>query len=329
MKGKDGRSYRAVSIDDEPVNLLIIEEMASEIELEVISFESPLKALEYIKSGDKEIDMVFVDYMMPEMNGFEFIRELKAFDELIPTIMVTAAVGTQEIKRKVMKAGISALLEKPIDIGYFWSTAKNIIELKERAEREYETIRILAWAAESKEPGIGSHTLRTAHYSRIIAAHLGMERAGQDIIFRAAELHDVGKIKIDERIIKKRGKLSEEEYRIMKGHSRAGYDILKNTESPYLKAGATIALTHHENYDGSGYPDGLMGEDIPLNGRIVALADTFDALTSNKPYRAAWEFERAVDYIKEMKGKRFFPEVVEAFLQGIDRIEAIYQEYRG
>lgn len=325
MSAAESKRFKAVSIDDEPINLIIIEEMAADIDIEVVSFEESLKALDYIESH--EVDLVFVDYMMPELDGIEVIKRIKAFNEEITIIMITAASGKKQLKLKAIEAGADGLLNKPLDLSSFWTTTKSILTIKIEMQRQYEAIRVLAKAVEYKEPGMERHIIRIAHYSRAIARKLGLSRAESDLIFRAAELHDVGKIMIDEKLILKKDSFTAEEYRVMKDHTRAGYEILSGNKSPLLQAGARIALTHHEHYDGSGYPSGLKGEEIPFYGRLVALADSFDTVTTSRTNREPLEFEQALAYVKEKSGKLFDPRIVEAFFAALDDIKTVFEKY--
>lgn len=325
MNVVESKRFKAVSIDDEPINLIIIEEMAADIDLDVVSFEDALKAIDYIKSN--KVDLVFVDYMMPELDGIEVIKQIKAFNEEITLIMITAASGKRQLKLKAIEAGADGLLDKPLDLSHFWTMVKSILALKLEMQRKYEAIRVLAKAVEYKEPGMEKHIIRIAHYSRAIAVKLGLSRAERELIFRAAELHDVGKIMIDEKLILKKDSFTVEEYRLMKDHTRAGYEILSGSKSPLLQAGASIALTHHENYDGSGYPSGLKGEEIPFYGRLVALADSFDMITTSRTGPEPMVFEAAIKYVKEKSGKRFDPAIVEAFFAALEDIKNIYEKY--
>ncbi|MDO8261442.1 MAG: HD domain-containing phosphohydrolase, partial [Candidatus Magasanikbacteria bacterium] len=149
----------------------------------------------------------------------------------------------------------------------------------------------------------------------------------QDIIFYASPFHDLGKVGISDRILLKPAKLNDEEFEIMKSHSKIGYEILKNSKSEYLKAGRIIALNHHEKYDGSGYPNGLKGEGIPVLGRITAIADVFDALTSRRPYKTAWSLDDAKEFLIEEKSRHFDPTLVDLFVENFDKVQEIYTKY--
>jgi putative two-component system response regulator len=183
-------------------------------------------------------------------------------------------------------------------------------------------------AAEFRDPETGAHIQRMAHYSQIIARGLDLEPRKQKLLLEAAPMHDVGKIGIPDYILLKPGKLTPEEMEVMKGHSRLGYELLQGSGSEILRAGAEIAISHHEKYDGTGYPNALKGTDIPLYGRIVAVADVFDALTSERPYKKAWPLEDAVRFLEEGRGKHFDPMCIEAFLAGWDDVIAIRQRFQ-
>jgi putative two-component system response regulator len=195
-------------------------------------------------------------------------------------------------------------------------------------ERERETLFRISRAAEYRDPETGAHIHRMAHYSRLIAKSLGMSAKDQELLLHAAPLHDVGKIATPDAILLKPGKLTDDEFEIMKQHARAGFDLLDKSASPEVQAGAQIALSHHEKYDGSGYPQGLRGQDIPLLGRIVAVADVFDALTSERPYKKAWALDRAVAHLQAGAGAHFDPHCVTAFLDQWAAVQDIRQQFQ-
>jgi len=193
-----------------------------------------------------------------------------------------------------------------------------------------DTIHRLAIAAEHKDKVTHDHLARVSNYSKFIAEEMGLSKDEVEEVYYGSPMHDIGKIGIPDEILLKKGKLTDEEYEIVKKHSEFGYKILKGSESPYLKAAALISHNHHENFDGKGYPRKLKGKEIHIYGRIVAVADVFDALTSERPYKKAFPFEEAVEMIKEKSGSQFDPEVVEAFLRCLPRIEEYvkYVEWR-
>jgi response regulator RpfG family c-di-GMP phosphodiesterase len=339
---------RVISVDDDEVNLLIIEKLALKIGLDITSFSNPVKALEFVK--ENHIDLVFADYLMPEMNGIDLIKNIRGYHPNIPIVMITSIADDEQLKLDAIEAGSTEFLTKPLNGAEFIARITNLanlrnyqILLKDKAlllenevkkatqnllKREFETLIVLGNAAEHKDQETGNHVSRVAHYSRMLAMLLEESDEHQEILLNASPLHDVGKIGIPDSILLKPGKLTQAEWEIMKSHSSMGYEILKNTESPFLKAGAIIAKTHHEKYDGNGYPDGLKGEEIHLFGRIVAIADVFDALTTKRPYKDPWPFNKAVELVKDERGKQFDPVIVDLFLNNINRIKKISNIFR-
>jgi putative two-component system response regulator len=254
------------------------------------------------------------------------------------------------VRYRALRLGAIDFLNKPLDGPEFLARVKNMLDLRAsqklvaaRAEwlasevekatreilaRERETLFCLGRAAEYRDPETGAHILRMAHYSRLIAERLGLSTDEQQLILSAAPMHDIGKLGTPDNILLKPGRLTPEEFEIMKQHAVIGYRILKDSSSRVLQAGAEIAHTHHEKFDGSGYPNGLRGEAIPLHGRIVAVADVFDALTSERPYKKAWEVERALEFLREGSGTHFDPRCVDAFVRDFDEVLAIRARYQ-
>ncbi|MFA6197444.1 MAG: HD domain-containing phosphohydrolase [Sulfurimonas sp.] len=339
--------YKIISVDDTLMNLILIEEIAKEIGVAIQSFQDPLEALEYIRQN--RVDLMFVDYMMPDINGVALIKEALALQEELIPIMVTAVDDDQDLKLEALEAGATDFLTKPVDVAQLEAKIKNftkIIQLKlqlqnfnarlqeevqkataDLVEREHEALEVISRLAEYRDPETGSHISRVAHYSRLLAKEYGLSEQEQDILFFASPLHDIGKVGIRDDILLKPAKLEEDEYIIMKTHSSIGHDILKDSKNPYLQAGATIAKHHHEKYDGSGYYNGLKGEEIHIYGRITAIADVFDALTSERPYKKPWSFEDTVEFLKNESGKHFDPKLVALFILNIDKIKEIYLQF--
>lgn len=201
------------------------------------------------------------------------------------------------------------------------------IAKKEVFIREKETLEVLGKASDYKDPETGAHIARVSSYSLILSKSFGQSDLMQDLLFNAAPLHDIGKLGIPDSILLKPGKLTPEEFKKMKNHTNIGYEILENSSSKYLKAGAVVAMSHHEKFDGTGYPKGLKGNDIPIFGRIVSIADVFDALTTKRPYKNAWPFEKAANLIREERGSHFDPEFVDLFIENITEIKIIYDSY--
>lgn len=337
-----------VSIDDNKNNLFLIEVICSSMNLNVISFSEPLEGLLYVLKNP--VDMIVVDYMMPNLDGLEFIKEFRKQNTKVPIIMITAAGDDEKIHKKAFENGVNDFLSKPVNATLFEARVINLLTnyqnqilLEDRAKhleievakatevlvnREHETLKILGKTAEYKDPETASHVARVAHYSRMLAREIGLTLEEQDLIFYAAPFHDLGKVGIEDKILLKPAKLDKEEFDVMKTHAMIGYEILKDAQSDYLKAGATIALNHHEKYDGSGYPYGLKGDDIHIYGRIVAVVDVFDALTSHRPYKKAWSFQEALELLISESGKHFDPKIVEAFEKNISEVEEIYNQFK-
>ncbi len=287
---------------------------------------------------------------MPEINGIEFLQLFRALNDCneVPLLMVTAD-HEKELRYQALELSSSHFLTKPLDKIEFTARVKNMLQLrkhqvamKDRAallsfevekatgeirRRERETINRLSYAAEYRDPETGAHIQRMAHLAQLIARNLNMPEAQQKILLRAAPMHDIGKVGIPDHILLKPGKLTSEEFAIIKTHPKIGFDILSNSDSELLEAAAEIAYSHHEKYDGSGYPRGLSGAEIPIFGRICAVADVFDALTSARPYKPAWSLEDTIALIREETGSHFDPECVDAFLQDIDQIKIIRKVY--
>jgi len=342
--------HTVLIIDDSDINLTLIKALVLKLgECNPVLFENPLKALDWCRENVP--DLVIVDYMMPDMDGLRFISAFRALhgrDE-VPILMVTAN-DQKDVRYEALLGGANDFLTKPIDRVEFGARARNMLSLRtgqkfladraqhlaalvdeqtrEIRDREKELIFRMSRAAEFRDPETGAHIQRMAYYSQAIAKGLDLDESVQKLILEAAPMHDVGKIGIPDYILLKPGKLTPEEFEVMKGHARLGHELLNNSGSEILRAGAQIAISHHEKYDGSGYPRGLKGNDIPLFGRIVAVADVFDALTSERPYKKAWSLEDAVHFLEEGRGKHFDPLCVEAFLATWDIVLDIRQRFQ-
>ena len=342
--------YTVLIIDDSDINLTLIKALVLKLgECNPVLFAHPVKALDWCRENVP--DLVIVDYMMPDMDGLQFIGGFRALPGRadIPVLMVTAN-DQKDVRYQALLGGANDFLTKPIDRVEFSARARNMLSLRmgqkylaDRAEhlevlvdertreirdREKELIFRMSRAAEFRDPETGAHIQRMAHYSQLIARELGLDEATQKLILEAAPMHDVGKIGIPDQILLKPGKLTPEEFAVMKDHSRLGYELLKDSGSEILRAGAEVAISHHEKYDGSGYPNGLKGTDIPILGRIVAVADVFDALTSERPYKKAWSLDDAKKFLEEGQGSHFDPLCVAAFMAGWSLVLDISQRFR-
>ncbi|HCT98615.1 MAG TPA: two-component system response regulator [Methylococcaceae bacterium] len=337
-------------VDDNATNLTLFRHLLKKIEdIEPVCFSDPLDAITWCESH--EPNLVLLDYMMPGMDGLAFILRFKTIFEhqTIPIIMVTADTES-DVRNQALNLGAYDFLNKPVDKLELLARVRNLLALRESQRalsdraawlasevkkatadiraREREMVLRLSKAAEHRDPETGQHLLRMANYSRLIAAELGLSPDEQEIILDAAPMHDIGKVATPDAVLLKPGKLTESEFLVMKQHAENGYTILSDSESRLIAVAATMALTHHEKFDGSGYPKGLKGEDIPLYGRIVAVADVFDALTSPRPYKRAWTLEEASQFLKENSGSHFDPQCVEAFFNVWDAVLAIHARYQ-
>ena len=329
-------------VDDNKVNLALMRGLMRQLpDNESVEFTDSVEALAWCTSQGP--DLVIVDYMMPKMDGLEFIQAFRGRADTanVPLLMVTASHET-EVRIKALEYGANDFLTKPVDRMELLARVRNMLALRqgqraladraawlakevakateEIIKRERDTILRLSRAAEHRDPETGGHILRMAHYSRLTAHHLGLSEEEQELLLTAAPMHDVGKVATPDSILLKPGKLTDDEMVIMRQHATIGYQILHGSTSPLMQMAATIAHCHHEKFDGSGYPRGLRGEDIPLVGRIVAVADVFDALTSERPYKKAWPLEHAIKFLRENAGVHFDPACVNAFLKDMSAI---------
>ncbi|ARJ65031.1 two-component system response regulator [Magnetospirillum sp. ME-1] len=316
----------ALIIDDNPTNLLLLHHRLVKLDgVEVVSKTSAIDALGWCQSHVP--DLIMTDYMMPEMDGLEFISRLRKMEQFqeIPVVVVTTA-DVKEIRQKALELGAIDFLTKPVDGNELTARARNLLALRksqltlhDRAAEEL--VMRLSKAAEFRDPETGAHIERMARFSGLIARRLGINCEESERLELAAPMHDVGKVGIPDMILLKPGRLTESEFTIMKQHAQLGWEILKNSQSRLVRLAAEIARSHHEKYDGSGYPAGLAGEDIPLVGRIVAVADVFDALTSTRPYKQPWPMDQAVAFLQEHSGGHFDPRCVDAFLDEMEQVQ--------
>ncbi len=340
---------RVLVVDDDPATRSLLEALLQQDGLETALAESGEQALEAVREFRPHL--VLLDLMMPGMTGFEVVRRLKmaADTRTIPIILVTA-LEDRTSRLQALQEGAEEYLTKPIDQTDLRMRVRNLLKLKEfnellewhnqtlearvkertRALREsfLESIFALICAAEFRDDETGGHVKRISNYSHELARHLGMDGEFSDNIYYASPMHDIGKIGIPDQILLKRERFNEEEWAVMKGHSAIGARILEKKSSPYLNMGQEIALCHHERWDGSGYPSGLKGEEIPLSARIMQIADVYDALRSSRPYKPAFDHSRSVEIICKGDGRtlpsHFDPAVLDAFVRIADTMGDIF-----
>jgi putative two-component system response regulator len=306
----------------------------------------PADALE--RSRIVQFDLVLLDYVMPGMDGVGVTRALRATEayRLVPIVMVTSDVN-RDVRLDAIAAGATDFINKPFDPAELQARVRNLLTLRKAqlelagralwlaaeveaatrhiVEREEEVIWRLARAIEYRDSGTGEHVSRVADVCRLIAEGLGLDAERSRIIYLASPLHDIGKIGISDAILSKPGRLTPAEMEIMRGHVKIGVSILENGSSDLVRIAAIIAASHHEKWDGTGYPERLAGETIPLEGRIAAIADVFDALCSERPYKPAWPIEKAYAEIIACSGSHFDPQCVAAFQAKWPEIQNVMQ----
>lgn len=339
---------RLMVVDDEKINIRLLTKMLEVDGYEnIISTDDPREVVGmYQQQGS---DLIILDLNMPHMDGFEVMEALKGLDVNLPPVLVLTAQHAQEYRQKALDNGAHDYVTKPFDRSELLSRARNLLELQlskkclrnqneileqkvqERTQEIRETrlqiIRRLGRAAEYRDNETGLHIIRMSQISALLGHAEGMNESEVELLLNASPMHDIGKIGIPDHILLKPGKLESNEWEIMKTHVTIGADILSGDDSDLLIMARDIAITHHEKWDGSGYPNGLKGEKIPLVGRITAIADVFDALTSVRPYKKAWPISEAVEYIKGESGKHFDPYLVERFIENLPAIEKIKEDY--
>lgn len=342
------RRRHVLIVDDESTGRSILEKVIQRIDddLIVTGFGSAPEALQWL--GNNRVDLIITDYRMPMINGVEFIKKVRSLpgnaNDSVPIMMITV-VSEKSVRYEALDAGATAFLTRPIDQIECRTSCRNLLKIREqqsiiedRADwlarqvevatqqvvaRERETLLRLGRAGEFRDEDTGNHVLRMSKYARVIAEELGLSEMECEDIEYAAPMHDIGKIGISDNILLKPGRFNAEEWKQMMQHTVIGHNILSNSQSRFIQMGAVIALNHHEKWDGTGYPNGLAGRDIPLVARIVALADVFDALMSARPYKKSWSLEAALDYIRQQSGSHFDPECVKAFFARLDDIKFI------
>lgn len=290
-----------------------------------------------IARGKNSPDLILLDIMMPGIDGFEVCKRLKEnpCTSHIPVIFVTAKMTTAD-QIKGFELGAVDYITKPISPPVVLARVQTHLalydqnrELERQVREQTKTIRDtqlkiiqrLGRAAEFKDDATGLHVIRMSHYARILGRAAGMSEAMAALLMDAAPMHDIGKIGVSDNILQKEGPLNEHEWALMQTHAQIGAEIIGEDESELLKIARTVAISHHEHWNGDGYPCGLAGEDIPLVGRIVAIADVFDALTSARPYKNAWPVQEALDHLQQKSGSQFDPELVALFIDNIEQVQ--------
>lgn len=322
-------------VDDQTTNIMLLENILQNAGYKhVHTTQDPSQVVNLYK--ELSPDLICLDIHMPQLNGFQVMGQLKIIQKgcYLPILVLTSEED-RETRLRALESGAKDFLNKPFDKAEVLIRIRNLLEasllnkaMSQQKQNLEETVRIrtqelqetqleivhrLAQAAEYRDNETGAHIVRLSHFAVVLGRACGMTETECDVLFHATPMHDVGKLGIPDHILLKPGKLDPEEFEIMKQHTVIGAQLLSNSHSPVLQMGELIALTHHEKWDGSGYPNRLRGEDIPLPGRICAIADVFDALSSKRCYKEAWPIEKTLAEIRASSGKHFDPHLVEIF----------------
>lgn len=335
-------------VDDLAANVLLLERMLRGAGYTCIASTTDARKVCELHLANR-YDLILLDIQMPEMDGFEVMESLKKIepDGYLPVLVITAQPGH---KLRAFQSGAKDFIGKPFELAEVLARVHNMVEVRllhkelhgqndvleqrvrERTadveESHLETIFTMTRAAEHKDEDTGAHVKRISYYCRELARILGQSREFIDAIFFASPMHDIGKIGIHDHVLLKPGSFTPEEWETMKGHAAMGANILGKSRSPYLRMGAEIALNHHERWDGSGYPGGKRGDEIPLSARIMNICDIYDALRSKRPYKPAFDHEQTMDIITRGDGRtqpgHFDPVILAAFSNNHEIFRDIY-----
>ncbi|MBB3167202.1 HD domain-containing phosphohydrolase [Simiduia aestuariiviva] len=340
---------RILIVDDNSVNIVIVEKILRQDGFVHIDSTTDAKAVREMYL-EHHYDAILLDVHMPEMNGFEVMEQLLEDhpNDYLPILVLTAD-HSPETRHLALSSGAKDFISKPFERVEVLFRVRNLVEVRmlhksllesrehleqkvrERTRQLYEAqiklIECLGKAAEYRDTDTGMHVVRMSHASALLARQMGLSEEECEIILHASPMHDIGKIAIPDDVLLKQGKLDSKEWQTMKTHAEVGAEILGHYDSRLMEVAAIIAKTHHERWDGKGYPQGLKGEEIPLYTRIVSVCDVFDALTSNRPYKVAWPVAKALDYLKDNSGTQFDPQVVQEFVAILDQVLDIRQQF--
>jgi len=342
-------AFTVLIVDDSDVGQAAMQALLGRMgEIETVAFTRASQAM--LWAQQHAVDLVIVDCLICDLSATEFIRQLRMIPgrATVP-ILVASSNDHKHIRYRALDAGATDFLSKPLDNIEFMARVGHMLQSAARrtsgskrtnslddvvrkatvdiVQREQEAVIRLSRAAEYRDPETAGHLLRIAHYSALIASGMGLPKPEQEVLLEAAPLHDIGKVGVSDALLLKPGRLTEREFELMKMHTAYGYDILKDSSSCVLQTGAMIALGHHEKFDGTGYPNGLRGHDIPVVCRIVAVADVFDALTTERPYKKLWSMEQALAFVKVSAGTLFDPKCVAVFIANWAEVQNIRRRF--
>ncbi len=336
-------------IDDQKLHSLYLEKILKQDGYKNIKFSlDPLRAIAITQ--EFQPDIIILDLIMPQLDGFQIMQKLDEFrkENYLP-ILVLSEDKSSDIKVRALQSGATDFLYQPYESIEMLFRIRNMItmrilhgqvknqniildaKVKERTqelrETQFDIIRRLAQAAEFRDRDTGLHIIRMSQYCAKLGKLIGMNPEQCELLLHASPLHDVGKIGIPDSILLKPGPLTPQEREIMKTHTTKGAQLLSGSDSPVMKMAQLIAITHHEKWDGTGYPEGLAGQDIPWVGQICSVCDVFDALTTKRPYKNAWPMKDAIEEIIRLKYIHFNPELVDRFIEILPQIEEIKKKY--
>ena len=348
ISDKDILNARILILDDNQANVDLLEAIVSiEGYSSVLAITDSRDACDLYKAY--EPDLVLLDLNMPYLDGYKVMEQFKEIEgsSYIPVVVLTA-MNDDKTRIKALASGAQDFLTKPLNKVEVLTRIRNLLRIRllhnyvknqnvilehkvkqrtlELEETRFEIIRRLGKAAEYRDPETGAHIIRMSRMCALLGTLIGMDSEKNDLLLDASPMHDVGKIGIPDNILLKPGKLDPDEWEIMTQHTLIGGKLLSGNDSDLMIMAREIALTHHEKWDGTGYPYGLKGEKIPIYGRIAALADVFDALTSRRPYKEPYSFEKSIAIIKENNHRHFDPDIVEPFLKNRDQFIKIKKE---
>jgi putative two-component system response regulator len=319
---------RLLLVDDEPANLQLLRQVLQD-DYRLMFATDGQRALDVARA--ERPDLVLLDIMMPAMDGYAVCTALKQdpATAAIPVIFSTALTDVTNEARG-FDVGAVDYITKPLSAPVVRARVRthlSLVGMNVLRDTRLQIVRQLGRAAEYKDNETGMHVVRMSHYAHLLALACGQSESWADDLLHAAPMHDVGKIGIPDAVLLKPGKLDADEWRVMQTHAEIGADILGEHSSRMLQMAHAVALTHHEKYDGSGYPQGLVGDAIPLESRICAIADVFDALTSERPYKRAWSEADAIAHIEAQAGKHFDPVLVPLFVGLLPQLREVQRQW--
>jgi len=346
---KDIRQAKILIVDDNPTNVALLEAVLEEEDYaNIFSTTDPFQVIPMYL--EHQFDLILLDIRMPGMTGIEILQELDKVvgDAYLPVIVLTAQTD-QNTRQQALQAGAKDFITKPFADWEVLLRIQNTLQTRlyytrqiiradllerevakrtaEIRETQFEIVQRLGAAGELRDNETGAHVKRMSHICSLLAIRRGLGETFSQLLLYASTMHDVGKIGIPDSILLKPGALTPEEWQIMRQHPVIGARLIGDHNSEILSLARETALYHHEKWDGSGYPHGILGEEIPISARIAAISDVFDALTSERPYKKAWPIEKAIATVREESGKHFEPALVDLFIENLSEISTIRERY--